>query len=45
VNTAPAGLAGPQSVRLGIVEPSVVRPSSPLPVGMDKIKWLSREHV
>jgi len=28
-----------------IVEPSVVRPSSPLPVGMNKIQWQSRGHV
>jgi len=33
------------SVRLWIDEPSVVRPSSPLPVGMDKIQWQSGGHV
>jgi len=36
---------GPQSVRLWIDVPSVVGPSSPLPVGMDKIHWQSRGHV
>jgi len=34
-----------RSVRLWIDEPSVVRPSSPLPFRIDKILWQSRGHV
>lgn len=41
----PAGTAGPRFVRVWVDEPSVVRPGSPLPVGLDKIQWQTYEHV
>jgi len=44
-NTAPAGIAGPYSVRLWVDRPSEVRPSRPLPAGMDKIQRQTHEHV
>ena len=43
-NTAPAGLADPLSVRRWIDKPSVVCPSSPLPVGIEMIQWQSCGH-
>jgi len=42
---APVGLVGPRSVRLWIDQLSVVRPDSPLPVGMHKIQWQTYGHV
>jgi len=41
----PAGLVGPRSVRLWIDLPSVVRPDSPLPAGLNKIQWQTHGHV
>jgi len=45
MNSTPAGHASPRSVHLWIDEPSEVRPSSPLPVTMEKIQWKRCGHV
>jgi len=42
---APAGLLSPSTIYLWIDQPSVVRPDSPLPAGLDKIQWQSHGHV
>jgi len=44
-NMAPAGLVGPCSVPIWIDQPSVVRPDSPLPAGLDKIQCETHGHV
>jgi len=41
----PAGLAGPGSVRLWIVEPSSSCPGAPNPPGLDKVPWQTGEQV
>jgi len=44
-NKTPGALVGPHSVRLWIEQPSVVRPDSPLPAGLDKIQSQPHGHV